>query len=62
MARKMKDSGIEWIGEIPEGWEVSQLKYATRWKSEKGCPDAPVYLSIVTSVLSQKTAAMITTT
>ena len=40
--RKMKDSGIEWIGEIPEGWEVSQLKYATRWKSEKGCPDAPV--------------------
>ena len=42
MARNMKDSGIEWIGEIPEGWEVSQLKYATRWKSEKGCPDAPV--------------------
>ena len=42
MARKMKDSGIEWIGEIPEGWEGSQLKYATRWKSEKGCPDAPV--------------------
>ena len=40
--RKMKDSGIEWIGEIPEGWEVFQLKYATRWKSEKGCPDAPV--------------------
>ena len=40
--RKMKDSGIEWIGEIPEGWEVSQLKYATRWKSEKGCPDAPI--------------------
>lgn len=22
----MKDSGIEWIGEIPEGWEVVQLK------------------------------------
>lgn len=42
MARKMKASGIEWIGEIPEGWEVSQLKYATRWKSEKGCPDEPV--------------------
>lgn len=42
MARKMKDSGVEWIGDIPEGWEVSQLKYATRWKSEKGCPDAPV--------------------
>ena len=27
MARKMKDSGIEWIGEIPEGWEITRLKY-----------------------------------
>ncbi len=27
MARKMKDSGIEWIGEIPEGWEIQKLKY-----------------------------------
>lgn len=27
MARKMKDSGIEWIGEIPEGWEVLAHKY-----------------------------------
>lgn len=25
--RKMKDSGIEWIGEIPEGWETQKLKY-----------------------------------
>ena len=24
---KMKDSGIEWIGEIPEGWEVKRLKH-----------------------------------
>ena len=23
---KMKDSGVEWIGEIPEGWEVKRLK------------------------------------
>jgi type I restriction enzyme S subunit len=23
--RKMKDSGIEWIGEIPEGWEIGQI-------------------------------------
>ena len=26
MARKMKDSGIEWIGEIPEEWEVARIK------------------------------------
>lgn len=23
---KMKDSGVEWIGEIPEGWEVKKVK------------------------------------
>lgn len=27
MARNMKDSGIEWIGEIPEGWETCLYKY-----------------------------------
>lgn len=26
MAREYKDSGIEWIGRIPKGWGVSQLK------------------------------------
>ena len=31
--RKMKDSGIEWIGEIPENWEVSKLKYFSLIKS-----------------------------
>lgn len=25
----MKDSGIEWIGMIPEHWEIKKLKYAT---------------------------------
>ena len=24
---KMKDSGVEWIGEVPEHWEVRRLKY-----------------------------------
>lgn len=26
MARKMKNSGIEWINEIPESWEVNRIK------------------------------------
>ena len=25
--RKMRDSGIPWIGEVPEGWGMSPLKY-----------------------------------
>jgi type I restriction enzyme S subunit len=32
---KMKDSGIEWIGEIPEHWEVKRLKYVLRNIVEK---------------------------
>ena len=24
---KMKDSGIDWIGQIPEGWEMQRMKY-----------------------------------
>lgn len=36
MARQMKDSGVEWIGEIPEEWEVARLK--TRFFFGKGLP------------------------
>lgn len=25
--RKMRDSGIPWIGEVPEGWKVDKIKY-----------------------------------
>lgn len=36
MARKMKDSGIPWVGNIPEGWEVTRLKYQVSTREEKG--------------------------
>jgi type I restriction enzyme, S subunit len=32
---KYKDSGVEWIGDIPEGWEVKRMKYFTQSKKEK---------------------------
>lgn len=31
--RKMRDSGIPWIGEMPEGWEFSKIKYHCTMKS-----------------------------
>lgn len=34
----MKDSGVEWIGEIPEGWEVKRLKIITNIKYGLGQP------------------------
>ena len=35
MARQMKDSGIEWIGEIPETWESKKLKYVSSFIQNK---------------------------
>ena len=32
---KMKDSGIEWIGEIPEHWEITRLKYLIELNPKK---------------------------
>lgn len=29
----MKDSGIDWIGEIPEGWKVNRMKYCMKIKN-----------------------------
>lgn len=34
--RKMKDSGIEWIGEIPESWELRKGKFLFSQRNEKG--------------------------
>ena len=33
---KMKDSGVEWIGEIPEGWKVKKLKYILKSQGRIG--------------------------
>lgn len=30
---QMKDSGVEWIGEVPEGWEVRKLKHIAKLQS-----------------------------
>jgi type I restriction enzyme S subunit len=33
---KYKDSGVEWIGEVPEGWEVARLKHVASLKGRLG--------------------------
>lgn len=35
MARKMKDSGIKWIGEMPEDWKILSLKYLCNMQAGK---------------------------
>ena len=38
MARKMRDSGVEWIGEVPEGWEVNRLQWHLEELADKNDP------------------------
>ena len=51
---KMKDSGIDWIGQIPEHWEIRKLKYMLRTNlmyganesAESDDPSFPRYIRI----------------
>lgn len=42
MARKMKESGIEWIGEIPEGWSVSKVLHCLSMPITDGPHTTPI--------------------
>ncbi len=46
MAREMKDSGIEWIGEIPSNYYVYRLKYILRKPLDYGANSSGVDYSI----------------
>lgn len=39
---EMRDSGIEWVGEIPKEWKVTRMKTILQNVSEKNHPDATV--------------------
>lgn len=45
----MKYSGVEWIGEIPQEWEVKRVKHAFYRKKEKAKQENPVVLSLARS-------------
>lgn len=40
----MKDSGIEWIGEIPENWNVDKIKYLLKETVTDGPHETPEFL------------------
>ena len=42
----MKDSGVEWLGEVPEHWDVVKLRHVLRPVVERDRPDLPL-LSVV---------------
>lgn len=37
-----KDSGVEWLGEIPSHWELRKMKYTFDERSQKGFPNEPL--------------------
>jgi len=49
MERAMKDSGIEWIGKIPNNWNLSKVKYKFYRKKDKACIENPTVLSLARS-------------
>ena len=38
----MKESGIAWMPEVPEHWEIRKLKYTFSERTEKNHPDEPI--------------------
>ena len=44
--REMKDSGIEWIGEIPVDWSMKRVKHIFTRKNEKAMQENPTILSL----------------
>ncbi|MGN1412284.1 MAG: restriction endonuclease subunit S, partial [Oscillospiraceae bacterium] len=38
MARLMKNSGIQWIGNIPENWKLKKIKYTLQIRNENNNP------------------------
>ena len=49
MPRKMKESGVKWIGEIPESWSVKRVKDGFVRKKSEAHQENPVILSLARS-------------
>ena len=47
---KMKDSGVEWIGEMPEHWEMKRLKSILSVKDKRNANPEALLLSVYTAI------------
>ena len=50
--RKMKDSGVDWIGEIPEEWSVYRIANVYDERNESGSDDLPILLVSINTGIS----------
>ena len=51
---RMKDSGVEWLGEVPEHWEVRRTKTLLKQRNEKGYPNEPLLAATQTKGVVRK--------
>ena len=50
--RKMKDSGVEWLGMIPENWSVYRIANVYDERNESGSDDLPILLVSINTGIS----------
>ncbi len=50
----MKDSGVQWLGEVPEHWELRRTKTILRERVEKGFPKEPLLAATQTKGVVRK--------
>ena len=51
---EMKDSGVEWLGEVPAHWNLRRTKSLLVQRSEKGFPDEPLLAATQTKGVVRK--------
>ena len=49
--REMKDSGVEWIGEIPSNWSIKRLKAVLCERNE---PNNPIKTDFILSLTNDR--------
>lgn len=49
-----KDSGMSWLGKVPEHWEVKRTKTVLRERSQKGFPEEPLLAATQTKGVVRK--------
>lgn len=52
--RSMKDSGYNWIGNIPDDWSMGKVKHAFIRKNEKAMQEEPVVLSLARAGVKER--------
>lgn len=51
---EMKETGLPWLGRIPEHWQLERMKFILRERNERGFPDEPLLAATQTKGVVRK--------